>query len=142
MLALGDKANAWNAYVHGDLPAEANHYFLDGDTWLPPYALDVLEEEFAAADALGLAPVPLGVTEWLRHFLTEYHLVCGTMYGLRGSFLRRLVREQIRMPVGLIRRGQPGGVAGAVQPARALPRLEARADPGGRSGRPGHPAAS
>ena len=43
VLGLGDKANAWNTYVHGEPTAEANHYFLDGDTWLPPHALDVLE---------------------------------------------------------------------------------------------------
>jgi hypothetical protein len=113
VLELGDKANAWNVYTHSDPAAEANHYFLDGDTWLPPHALDVLEEEFAATDAVALAPLPLGVSESLRHFLIEHRLVCGTMYGLRGSFLRRLVGERIRMPVGFI--GDDNLVASLVQ---------------------------
>jgi glycosyltransferase involved in cell wall biosynthesis len=102
VIALGDKANAWNTYVYSGIAFDRNLYFLDGDCWLPPYTIDVLEEEFARSAALCIAPLPLNVSDSLRAFLTGRSLPCGTLYGLRGEFLRRLVAAGIRMPVGFI----------------------------------------
>jgi glycosyltransferase involved in cell wall biosynthesis len=102
VIELGDKANAWNTYVYGGIAFDRNHYFLDGDCWLPPFALDVLEEEFAKTSALCIAPLPFNVSDSLRAFLTERSLPCGTLYGLSGEFLRRVVAEGIHMPVGFI----------------------------------------
>jgi glycosyltransferase involved in cell wall biosynthesis len=102
VIPLGDKANAWNTYVYGDIPHDRNHYFLDGDCWLPPYALDVLEDEFQSGSPLCVAPLPLNVSDSLRELLAERSLPCGTMYGVGGDFLRRLVAAKIHMPIGFI----------------------------------------
>lgn len=98
----GDKANAWNHYVHGDLHTDRNHYFLDGDCTLPAGCIDALEAEFAAGRPLCVAPLPRNVSPKLRAFLTQWSLPCGTLYGLAGGFLKRIVEDGIRMPVGFI----------------------------------------
>ena len=102
VISLGDKANAWNEYVYSSLPLDRNHYFLDGDCWLPPFTLDVLEDEFTHGAPLCVAPLPFNVSDSLREFLTRFSLPCGTMYGLSADFLRRLIAANIRMPIGFI----------------------------------------
>jgi glycosyltransferase involved in cell wall biosynthesis len=102
VIHLGDKANAWNTYVCSGLAFDRNHYFLDGDCHLPPLAIDLLEEEFAKGSPLCVAPLPRNVSESLRHLLSKRSLPCGTMYGLTGEFLRRIVADGIRMPAGFI----------------------------------------
>src|SRR5262245_22728798 len=71
VIAVGDKANAWNTYAYSGLDFSRNHYFLDGDCWLPPFTLDVLEEEFTRGSLLCVAPLPLNVSDSLREFLTK-----------------------------------------------------------------------
>ncbi len=102
VIPVGDKANAWNTYVYSGLSFDRNHYFLDGDCWLPPCTLEVLEEEFAVDSPSCVAPLPFNVSNSLREFLIGRSLPCGTMYGLSGDFLRRLTADHIRMPVGFI----------------------------------------
>jgi len=102
VIPLGDKANAWNTYVYSGLDFERNHYFLDGDCVVTPYALNGLDEEFARGSPLCVAPLPQNVSNSLREFLTKWSLPCGTMYGLSGDFLRRIVADNIRMPIGFI----------------------------------------
>jgi len=102
VIPMGDKANAWNTYVYSGIAFDRNHYFLDGDCTLPPNTLDVLEREFQQGSPLCVAPLPQNVSASLREFLTEWSLPCGTMYGLSGDFLRRVVADNIRIPVGFI----------------------------------------
>lgn len=102
IIPMGDKANAWNTYVYSGIAFDRNHYFLDGDCTLPAGALDVLEAEFERASPLCVAPLPQNVSASLRGFLTKWSLPCGTMYGLSGDFLRRVVADNIRIPVGFI----------------------------------------
>jgi glycosyltransferase involved in cell wall biosynthesis len=102
VIDVGDKANAWNVYVGSGLSFGRNHYFLDGDCWLPPFTIDVLEAEFQTGNPLCVAPMPFNVSDSLREFLARLSLPCGTMYGLSGEFLKRVVDEKIRMPLGFI----------------------------------------
>lgn len=101
-IPFGDKANAWNAYVYGGINFDCNHYFLDGDCALPPGTIDVLEAEFLRHNPLCVAPLPKNVSDGLREFLTRWSLPCGTMYGVSGDFLRRMVVDNIRIPIGFI----------------------------------------
>jgi glycosyltransferase involved in cell wall biosynthesis len=102
IIAMGDKANAWNTYVYSGIDFDRNHYFLDGDCSLPANTFEVLEAEFQKGSPLCVAPLPQNVSTSLREFLTKWSLPCGTMYGLSGDFLRRLVADNIRIPVGFI----------------------------------------
>jgi hypothetical protein len=36
VIALGDKANAWNVYVHEVAPEAEVHFFIDGDVRIRP----------------------------------------------------------------------------------------------------------
>src|SRR5262245_31174185 len=70
VIAVGDKANAWNTYAYSGLDFDRNHYFLDGDCEVTPNTLDVLEEEFAIGSPLCVSPLPQNVSQSLRKFLT------------------------------------------------------------------------
>ena len=50
-LPVGDKANAWNTYVHETAPQALHHVFIDGDCRAAPSALQWLVNALAAAPA-------------------------------------------------------------------------------------------
>ena len=102
IISRGDKANAWNTYVYGGISAEENHIFVDGDIWLPVGTLDLMDRVLQKPNTLGVAPLPIGVSESLRDFLRVQHLICGTLYGVKGAFLQRIIDRQLMLPVGLI----------------------------------------
>lgn len=101
-IALGDKSNAWNEYVYDDIDIDGNHYFMDGDNWLPSYCLDKLEGEFDTSKYWGIAPIPLGVSEDLRDFLISNKFISGNLYGVSGEFLQATLESRFKLPVGFI----------------------------------------
>jgi len=101
-IVLGDKSNAWNEYVYGGINIDENHFFMDGDNWLPAYCLDKLEFEFDTSKFWGLAPIPLGVSEGLREFLLSNGFISGNLYGVSGEFLKAVLETKFRLPVGFI----------------------------------------
>ena len=101
-IALGDKSNAWNHYVHGDIDPDARHYFLDGDNWLPALALDAIESVWDDGRDWAVAPLPIGVAESLRHLLGEHRWISGNFYGVSGEFVSAVRRAEFRLPVGYI----------------------------------------
>jgi glycosyltransferase involved in cell wall biosynthesis len=107
---LGDKANAWNTFVHDILtPARAAEislfFFMDGDVTAGPNALPLLAaalEEIPSAKAAGAMPATGRDREAWRERMVENATLAGCLYALRGSFVARIRAERIRMPIGLI----------------------------------------
>lgn len=105
-IELGDKANAWNVFVHEAAPRGASHYFfIDGDVRATPGALDVMAQALAQhPQANGVSALPKsgrGVAAFQRDMLKE-NGVAGNLYGLRGSFVERICAQAINMPIGTI----------------------------------------
>ena len=105
-ITLGDKANAWNVFVHEAAPRGAAHYFfIDGDVRATPGALDVMAQALAQhPQANGVSALPKsgrGVAAFQRDMLKD-NGVAGNLYGLRGTFVERIRAQAIHMPIGTI----------------------------------------
>lgn len=105
-IKLGDKANAWNTFVHEIAPAGATQYFfIDGDVRATPGALDAMAQALSQhPQANGVSALPQsgrGVEAFQRDML-EDNGVAGNLYGLRGTFVERIRTQAIKMPVGTI----------------------------------------
>lgn len=105
-IALGDKANAWNVFVHEIAPpGAAQYFFIDGDVRAVPGALDAMAQALALhPQANGASALPKsgrGIAAFQRDML-ENHGVAGNLYGLRGTFVERIRTQGIRMPIGTI----------------------------------------
>jgi hypothetical protein len=105
-IPFGDKANAWNAYVHHIWNGEELSFFIDGYVRLNFDAVDLLGNAMAANDrALGGSGVPtMGESStMLRINLivnTGFH---GNFCCIKGGPIRQMREAGIRLPVGLYR---------------------------------------
>lgn len=105
-IALGDKANAWNVFVHEVAPHGAEVvFFMDGDVRATPGALDNMARTLdGQPHANGVSALPKsgrGVEAFQRDML-ENNGVAGNLYGLRATFVERIRTRGIHMPVGTI----------------------------------------
>jgi len=105
-IPLGDKANAWNQYIHQIWAGEAIAFFIDGYVRLNADAVESLGSAVEAnALALGGTGVPtMGRSaKALRENMiinTGFH---GNFCCLKGETIRQMRDTQIRLPVGLYR---------------------------------------
>ena len=105
-IALGDKANAWNVFVHEIASRDAAAcFFIDGDVRAIPGSLDVMAQALVQhPQANGVSALPQsgrGVAAFQRDMLRD-NGVAGNLYGLRGSFVERIRAQAIKMPIGTI----------------------------------------
>lgn len=103
-IEIGDKANAWNLFVH-DIAADADvHVFLDGDCRAKAGALSALRHGFEAEPrALALAAVPdPAISPSFHRLMLSGPGVAGNLYALSRAFIARVRRLHVRMPVGWI----------------------------------------
>jgi glycosyltransferase involved in cell wall biosynthesis len=104
-IALGDKANAWNVFVHEIAHVETPCFFIDGDVRATPGSLDAMAQALIQQpQANGVSALPRsgrGVAAFQRDMLKD-NGVAGNLYGLRGSFVERIRTQAIKMPVGTI----------------------------------------
>lgn len=104
-IALGDKANAWNVFVHEIAHVETPCFFIDGDVRATPGSLDAMAQALIQhPQANGVSALPRsgrGVAAFQRDMLKD-NGVAGNLYGLRGSFVERIRTQAIKMPVGTI----------------------------------------
>ncbi len=105
-LALADKADAWNDYVHrasGAAPAADMHVFLDGDVRPCAGAFAALAEAFERQpEAWGAAALPAaGRTRrsWTRK-LFDNAVMSGNLYAVSAQALALIRERNIRMPIG------------------------------------------
>jgi glycosyltransferase involved in cell wall biosynthesis len=106
LITLGDKANAWNVFVHEVALRGASHYFfIDGDVRATPGALDemaaVLTQHPQANGVSALPKSGRGVAAFQRDMLKD-NGVAGNLYGLRGAFVEHIRLQMIHMPIGTI----------------------------------------
>ena len=104
-ILLGDKANAWNVYVHELAPEASWHFFIDGDVEAGPGALSALAlalENDPLANAASALPTSGRGRDRTRAEMDTGRELAGNLYALRGTFLRRIRERRIRMPTGFI----------------------------------------
>lgn len=107
-ITLGDKANAWNQYIHGLRPDARWHLFVDGYVVPDVAGLEVLRERCEAAPAEQTAATGMPAGEHagavqMREFVTRHGGVLGGLHALRGEFVERLVARGLFQPWGLYR---------------------------------------
>jgi len=104
-IALGDKCNAWNLYVHELADERADvHFFTDGDCWCSPRALEIMAECLSAnPQATAVAGVPQsGRSRATYHrYQRDWGWVYGGLYGVRGDHLMKMRDLGVRLPLGL-----------------------------------------
>jgi len=105
VIALGDKANAWDHYVQTIAdPAVPVHIFIDGDVRVSPGAFALIDAALAQhPEARAASCLPRGGRQsdrWQARILRDHGLP-GNFYALRGEVLRRM-KGRIWLPVGLI----------------------------------------
>lgn len=104
--ALGGKARSWNRFLFDTLDEFAGyHIFIDGDVILAPKAIEALMAALDAdPSAQCAAAMPLNgrSVEQYRAQMKAEHGLFGALYALRGDFLARMKRADIRLPDDLI----------------------------------------
>jgi glycosyltransferase involved in cell wall biosynthesis len=107
----GDKANAWNVFVHDVAPRAEALVFIDGDVSAAPGAVAALARTLAErphANAAAAVPQTGRHRAAMTRMALTDRLVLGNLYALRGSFVDRLRAARTRMPIGYI--GEDGWV--------------------------------
>lgn len=105
-LKVGDKANAWNYFIH-EIAAEAESYFFtDGDCQVESGTLQYLEEcllENPHINAVSGVPSHrnLSLGKFQRAITSEGGFA-GNLYALSQDFIARLRAKHVRLPQGLI----------------------------------------
>ena len=106
-LPVGDKAHAWNDYVHriaacAETPT-LTHVFLDGDIRPGRGALAALARAFETEPvAYGAAALPASgrsQQKWAAH-LRRHHYLSGNLYALSDRALRTFRQRRLRLPFG------------------------------------------
>jgi glycosyltransferase involved in cell wall biosynthesis len=104
-IEIGDKANAWNVFVHDVAQCYETNFFLDGDVEIEPGALNALHEQLARspeANAAAAIPASGRNRDQMAEYVTERRLILGNLYALRGDFVRRVQETGVRIPLGYI----------------------------------------
>lgn len=105
-LTQGDKANAWNNYIHHIWQGESISFFIDGYVRLNPDAIELLGNAVAAQpDVLGGTGVPsMGRTaSAMRAYMAEHGGFHGNLCCITGDVIRQLRLRNINLPFGLYR---------------------------------------
>lgn len=113
---LGDKANAWNHYVHDVAPDADFHCFVDGDVTITAGSLAGMANCFAdhpEADAAAALPAGGRSRDVFRDKLVRKRELAGNFYGLRGTVIDRFRNRGVRLPTGLF--GEDGLVTTLVK---------------------------
>jgi len=103
-LPVGDKANAWNEYVHriADLNHET-HVFLDGDITPSVNSITALERTiFQSPESRAAAALPASGRsrrQWAR-MLLSHHYLSGNLYALSVSAIAAFRQKNICLPFG------------------------------------------
>jgi len=107
-IALGDKCNAWNVFIHETVPqhvAEREvYFFMDGDARAVRGSFSAMAQALAGAPrAHAASAVPASGRNMKRdrdEMLAGRGLVAN-LYALRGDFVGRLQHQHVRIPLKL-----------------------------------------
>lgn len=104
-IALGDKCNAWNTYIHEIADNVDTHFFIDADVNFSSGCFEAMHQQLSASgeNTVAVAGMPLSGRNiaFYRELVIERSCFFGNLYGLRNSFLERIRQTGFRLPVGL-----------------------------------------
>ena len=105
-IALGDKCNAWNVFVHDTVPAHCPgreiYFFVNGDARVVPGSFGAMARALrddAYAHAASALPASGRNAVRDRRTILEVRGLVANLYALRGRFVERLRSEAIRLPL-------------------------------------------
>jgi len=104
-IAIGDKCNAWNHYVH-EIRAEADcHFFVDADVLFSDNCFPILYDELINAEPTPniVAGYPLSGRnlEFYKMLVEERACFFGNLYGASQSYIEMVREKEFYLPVGL-----------------------------------------
>jgi hypothetical protein len=105
-IKVGDKAHAWNQYVHHIWPGGEIAFFLDGYVEARRDAFTALSRRLAEApEALGVTGVPSSgrSAAKTREYMIRHGGIQGNMHALRGEAMVGIRERGLRLPLGLYR---------------------------------------
>lgn len=107
-IALGDKCNAWNVFIHETIARHAAsrpvYFFMDGDARIAPRSLSAMAKALDRspyAHAASAVPVSGRNVDRDRRDIIEQCGLVANLYALRGSFVERLRAANVRIPLKL-----------------------------------------
>jgi len=107
-IALGDKCNAWNVFVHQTVrercPDREVYFFMDGDARIAPASLTVLANALRDDLVAHAASAVPGSGRSMAHDSSEIMSRRGlvaNLYALRKPFVARLLERGVRLPLKL-----------------------------------------
>jgi glycosyltransferase involved in cell wall biosynthesis len=107
-IALGDKCNAWNVFIHETVPAQCAgrevYFFMDGDARAVPGSFSAMARALtqnAHAHAASAVPASGRNIARDREEILVNHGLVANLYALRGSFVQRLHALGVRIPLKL-----------------------------------------
>lgn len=104
-IAVGDKANAWNQYIHQIWAGESIAFFIDGYVRLNPNSIRLLGDAIdAQAEVLGGTGVPnVGLLSTAAHSPIPESGFHGNFCCIKGTALEQMRRRKVFLPFGLYR---------------------------------------
>lgn len=104
-LALGDKCNAWNHYVHKVADNADVHFFVDADVTFtdksfPTMYAEMEKHQFAPHIIAGY-PYSGRNIAFYQSLVTERSCFFGNLYGASRSYIELLQAQNFTLPVGL-----------------------------------------
>lgn len=102
----GDKAHAWNEYVHRIWPRQGDAFFLDGYVEVDQHAFDAFDQALSAsAAAWGATGVPTSgrSAAHLRAQMLREGGFHGNLHVIRADVMHKLRASSVRLPLGLYR---------------------------------------
>jgi glycosyltransferase involved in cell wall biosynthesis len=107
-IALGDKCNAWNVFIHDTVPARCPgrevYFFMDGDATAVPGSFSAMAgalHENPRAHAASAPPSSGHNIERDRNDILAARGLVANLYSLRGTFVERLRSAGVRIPLRL-----------------------------------------
>lgn len=113
-IPFGDKAHAWNEYIHHIWQPADVTYFVDGYAEVRADAFALLHVQLQKVEsALGATGVPTSgrSAQALRNAMLAHGGIHGNLHAIRGTVIEQLRKINFRMPLGLYR---TDGLIGAV----------------------------
>ena len=107
-IALGDKCNAWNVFVHDTAPACCRGhdilFFMNGDATVTSgsfKAMALALDDTPYANAVAAVPMGGRNSERDARAMLREHALVGNLYALRGTFVERMQKSHVRLPLKL-----------------------------------------
>jgi glycosyltransferase involved in cell wall biosynthesis len=105
-IAVADKCNAWNVFIHevvpGRCPGREVYFFTNGDMRIVPGSFEAMTRALRAhprAHAASSVPASGRNRDGYRGRVLREHGLMANLYSLRGSFVDRLGKLSVRMPL-------------------------------------------